>query len=350
MPKYGIYGLAWGVVFGAFLHMAVQIPNVFQLGYRYFPVINIKDGNIRKIGVMMIARTMSLAISQINLLVLTVIASTLASGSLAIFNFANNLQTFPIGIFGISFAIAAFPALAVVAFDKKKLIDNFSRVLRQILFFIIPSTIILITLRAQIIRVILGTGQFSWDNTILTINTLTFFIISLFAQAVLPLMVRVFYARHNSATPFFVGLGSSVINVFLSLFLSKSMGVSGLALAFSISSILNLFVLWIILRFEIGSLDEKRIFISLLKFTAAALVCGISVQGMKLLIWPYIDMTKTMGVLAQGLTAGLSGLFTYIAFCSLLGSEELFDFWSSIKKRLPWSKIETTDQGEARGI
>ena len=206
VPQWGIYGLAWGVVFGALLHLLIQVPTVYLLGYRYRPRIDFHNKHLRKIGIMMIPRTMSLAITQVNLLVITVIASTLASGSLAIFNFANNLQSFPIGIFGISFAVAAFPTLAAVAFDRKKLVYNFSHIFRQILFFIIPATIFLYALRAQIIRVILGTGQFDWEDTILTINTLGFFTISLFAQATIPLLVRVYFARQNSKTPFIIGL------------------------------------------------------------------------------------------------------------------------------------------------
>jgi putative peptidoglycan lipid II flippase len=350
VPILGVYGLAWGVVLGAFMHLIVQVPTVFALGYRYRPIFNIKNSNIKKISIMMVARTMSLATSQINLVVITIVASTLASGSLAIFNFANNLQSFPVGIFAISFAVAAFPAMSAIAFDKKKLVDSFSSVTRQILFFIIPASVLLFTLRAQIIRVILGTGQFNWEDTILTINTLSFFIVSLFAQAILPLLVRVFYARHNSSTPFFIGLFCGLLNVLLSVYLSRKFGVVGLALAFSLASIINLLLLWIILRKEIGGLDEKRIFISTLKFSIAALVCGISIQGMKLLVWPYIDMTKVWGVLTQGLSAGVIGLLAYIVFCSLMNSEELLYFWSSIKKRLSWKKIETGDQGEARGI
>jgi len=210
--------------------------------------------------------------------------------------------------------------------------------------------VLLITLRAQIIRVILGTGQFDWEDTVLTIDTLGFFAISLFAQATIPLLIRLFYARHNSKTPFFIGLFVAMLNIFLSLWLAGKLGVSGLALAFSIASIFNFILLWLIIRFEIGSLDEVKVLISTVKFSAAAIACGIVVQGMKLVIWPYIDMTKFWGVFTQGAVAGIFGIFVYLAVCSLLRSEEFFSFWGAIKRRLPWTKIETGDQGEARGI
>lgn len=350
VPVWGVVGLAYGVVLGAFFHMIVQMPLVRKLGFKYKPVFNFKNENIKKAGKMMTARTMSLAIVQINLLVITIIASTLESGSLAIFNFANNLQSFPIGIFGVSFAVAAFPALSAIAFDRKKLVEMFSSTLRQILFFIVPSTVLLLTLRAQIIRVILGTGQFDWNDTVLTIHTLGFFSISLFAQATLPLLSRVFYARHDSKTPFYIGLVSIIINVVLSYKFSKTMGVDGLALAFSIANIINFIILWIVLHLEIGNIDETKILFSVIKFSVAALACGATVQGMKLVVWPFIDMTKTMGVFTQGFIAGMSGLIIYLLVSALLKSEEFFSFWNSIKRRLSWRRVEAGDQGEARGI
>lgn len=347
---WGIKGLAWGVALGAFLHMIIQVPTIIKLGYKYSPQFNFKDENTRKIGVMMIPRTLSLAATQINLIFITAIASTLSAGSLSVFNLANNLQSFPIGIFGLSFAVAAFPALSAVAFDKKKLVENFSSVFRQILFFIVPATVLLLTLRAQIIRVILGTGAFNWEDTILTINALGFFAISLFAQASVSLLVRVFYARHNSTIPFYAGLFSVLVNIVLSLYFKNTMGVAGLALAFSIASVVNFIILWLVLKIELGDMDEVRILSSTIKFSLAALAGGVIIQATKILIWPFIDMTRLWGVLAQGLLAGILGTCAYLFVCILLRSEELFNFWESIKRRLPWKKVETEDRGEARGI
>lgn len=353
VPIWGIYGLAWGVVLGALLHMLIQVPTTIVLGFKPRLKIDLSNSDLKKIGAIMFPRTMSLATAQINLVVITIIASTLAAGSLAVFNLANNLQSFPVGIFGISFAIAAFPALSAAAFAKKDLITSFSSTLRQILFFIVPATVLLITLRAQIIRVILGSGRFDWEDTILTMNALAFFSLSLFVQASLPLLVRVFYAHHNSKTPFFIGLFTAIVNVVLSLWLVRSLGVAGLALAFSLSSILNFVLLWLALRFFLGNMDEIKILVSTIKFSAAALACGITVQGMKIIVWPFVDMTKFWGVLTQGLVAGLAGIFIYGVICLLLRSEEFIAIWTPVKCRLcrlSWKKVTTEDQGEARGI
>ncbi len=334
VPLWGIYGLAWGVVFGALLHMFIQLPAVFTLGYKYRPFLNLRDVHLRKILMMMVPRTLSLAVSQLNLVVITFIASGLASGSLTVFNLANNLQYFPIGIFGVSFAIAAFPSLSSAAADNKRLVRNFSWTIRQILFFIVPSTILLLVLRAQIVRVILGSGQFTWQDTMLTFNTLGFFTISLFAQATAPLLIRVFYVREDSTTPFVIGIISVAAERIIALYLVNRMGVGGLALAFSLANILNFILLWLMLHIKLGDLLEGKILVSVLKFSVAGLICGFIAQEMKGIVWPFIDMTRFLGVLVQGSAAGLCGLLVYALFCWLLRSEEMASFISSAKSRL----------------
>ncbi|KKQ61584.1 MAG: putative peptidoglycan lipid II flippase MurJ [Parcubacteria group bacterium GW2011_GWE2_38_18] len=350
VPIYGIYGLAWGVVLGALMHLLIQLPSIFSLGFRYEFKLNIRNQNILTVGRMMIPRTLSLAIAQINLLVSTAIASTLAVGSLAVFNFANNLQSFPIGIFGISFATAVFPTLSAQVNDKPKMINSFSWTLRQILFFIIPATVLFLVLRAQIVRVILGTGLFNWEDTILTIRTLGYFSLSLFAQASIPLLVRMFYAKQNSKKPFYIGLVSVLCDIILSLWLSKYLGVAGIALAFSIANVINFTLLWIFLRKEMGNLDEWKILVSVAKFFVGGIFCGITSQLAKTIVWPFVDMSKLWGIFTQGAIAGLSGLAVYLIICGLFKSEELSSFWNGFKRRLPWKKIQVGDQGEARGI
>lgn len=350
VPQWGIIGLAWGVVLGAGLHFLVQIPSVSHLGFNYSFFLSFKDKAARQIGRLMIPRTMSLAISQINLVVVTIIASGLPGGSLTAFNFANNLQAFPVGIFGISYAIAAFPALAESANDKEKLTQHFSNAIRQILFFIIPATILIVALRAQIIRVVLGTGNFDWRSTFMTMDALGFFALSLFAQATIPLLTRVFYARQNSRTPFYFGLIAIVVNIILSFYFGQMMGVAGLALAFSIANILNLILLWTWLYVKVGALDLAGILASSLKFIIAAIAAGLAAQIMKVVVWPFINMAKFSGVFLQLAASFSVGILVYGLFCYLLGSEEFFGLMSALRNRWPFKKVKLEDQGEARGM
>ncbi|NTW22032.1 murein biosynthesis integral membrane protein MurJ [Candidatus Falkowbacteria bacterium] len=350
VPIWGTYGLAWGVVIGAFLHFAIQLPTAIQLGFKYRPRLGWKEPSVRKLGRLMVPRTMSLAISQVDLLVSTAIASTLASGSLTVFNLANNIQSFPIGIFGISFATAVFPLLSSKAKDRKGLVEIFSNTQRQILFFIIPSTMLVWVLRAQIVRVLYGWGQFNWEDTVFTIEALTFFSFSLFAQASIPLLVRMFYARQNSKHPFYIGITSVLMDIILSLWLSRTLGVAGIALAFSIANVFNYLMLWTILSRQLDGLDGRKILLSSSKFVAAGLTAMLVAQYVKIILLPFIDMQTGLGVFTQGFTAGMIGLLVYAGTCAILKSEELDSFWQGLKRRLPWKQLESEDQGEARGI
>jgi len=267
---------------------------------------------------------------------MTIIASLLASGSLAVFNLANNLQSFPVGIFGVSFAIAAFPTLSEMATREKRedFVKNFSNTLREILFFIIPFTILFIVLRAQIVRVVLGSGRFDWEDTILTADSLALFSLSLFAQALLPLLVRAFFAFHDSRTPFYISLFSVATNIILAWGLAKTLGVAGLALAFSISSIINLALLWVILRKKIGSLDGKNIIISTSKFLSAGFFMAIFIQGMKYVIEPFFGTQTFIGIFLQGLIAGTIGFAVYGLICFWLKSPEMIVFYNSLHRRI----------------
>ncbi len=350
-PYFGLAGLAWGVVLGSFLHLLIQLPTLWRTGFRYQLIADWRDRDTRAVFRMMSARTFSLAVTQINLIIITMIASTLPVGALSVFNLANNLQFVPISLFGISFALAVFPLLSATT-DMEKLKAIFSRTFRQILFFIIPSTVIILALRAQIVRLILGSGKFDWQATLLTIDALGFFALSLFAQATLPLLNRVFFARQDSRTPLYVGLIAEVVNISLALWLAPRLGVPGLALSFSASAIINFLLLLMVLRRRYGSLGERQIIISILKYTAAGILAVIAIQAMKLLIWPYVNMTRFWGVFIQATAAGLFGAVVYLSVCSLLRSEEFIEFWQTLKQRLSRQKFDfkSEDQSEARGV
>ena len=323
---WGIYGLAIGVVFGAFLHLAVQIPGVYQLGYRWKSIFDFSSVGIRQIGRMMVPRTLALAVSQINLLAITIIASTLVSGSVAVFHYANNLQAFPLGIIGISFSLAAFPFLSSHAAEKKtkEFVAALSLTIRQILFLIIPASVLIFILRAHIVRIILGTGNFDWTDTKLTLSCLGVFSFSLFAQALIPLFARAFYAYQDARTPFFIGLFSTSLNIILALIFASHLGIVGLVLAFSISSIFNLVLLYLFLRFKIGFFDERHIFETFLKIIISSLLAGFFSWRTLYLIEPFLKTQTGLGILIQALAAGFVGLGIYFLVCYFLKVEEIF--------------------------
>ena len=335
VPKFGVFGLAIGVILGACLHLLIQIPATLSTGYRYHLHWNLKDRYLWKIFKLMIPRAAGLAVSQINLIVITIIASTLIAGSVAIFNFANDLQSVPVSLCGISFATAVFPTLAIHASLKKsgRFIQSFSYTFRQIVFLIVPASVALFLLRAQIVRLILGTGKFDWEDTYYTTATLGLFCLGLIGQALIPLVTRAFFALQDTKTPVLISVISVILNVGLSLFFVHTNGVVGLALAFSISSLINLLLLYFVLHRRLGGLEDLPILITLGKSILNSLVMGAAIYGILHLVAHFVNMQTVLGIAAQGSAAALVGLATYLLVAFIWDCEEVLAV-----KRL-WRKI-----------
>ncbi|MEI6288453.1 MAG: murein biosynthesis integral membrane protein MurJ [bacterium] len=358
---WGVYGLAWGVILGAVMHMLVQLAPTFTVGWKYTFALNLKNKNVIRVGKLMIPRTLSLMVTQINFVIITVVASTLMAGSLAIFNFANNLQSFPLGIFGLSLAVAALPVLSSLWAEKKKndFVATVSTTFRQTLFFIIPISVLLYVLRAQVVRVLLGSGHFGWYDTRLTAACLAIFCVGLFAQGAFPLIIRAFYALHNTKTPFYVGIGTMIVNLISLLFFKwifsfdnffsffavailrltdlnglVDFRVLALPSAITVSSIFELVALMIFLRKTIGRLDGYKIINSVWRITFASLGGGLFAYALLYLIEKIVPTEKFFGILSQGFFAGMFGLLGYCFLGYLLKMEEMNIFVSSLKKKL----------------
>ncbi|MCD4705394.1 murein biosynthesis integral membrane protein MurJ, partial [bacterium] len=222
---YGYVYLAWGVVIGAILHFIIQLLAVIKEGWHYSLVFNFKDIYVRRIFKLMLPRTLGLAIMQINQVVITVIASNLMAGSIAVFYFGMNLQSVIVGIFGISIAIAVFPVLSEYAHNNEKFIYYLVHKIKKIIFLVIPISVLMIILRAQIVRIVLGTGSFDWQDTYYTAQVLGYFSVSLVFQCLIPLIARAFYALEDTNTPVITRMFSFILSIFLAVYLSKSMGI-----------------------------------------------------------------------------------------------------------------------------
>ena len=335
---WGLVGLAWGVILGVMLHALIQYPSVRRSGFHFHLVFFdcLKNNDIKRVFYLMIPRSLALGVSQVNLLTITVLASTLTSGSLAIFNFANNIQMAPLGIFAYSFSVAVFPVLSAsfAREDRKDFVKNFSQTFRIILFFIIPISVFMIILRAQIVRVLLGAGKFDWEDTVLTFNTMGILALSLAAQSAIPLLTRAFYALQNTKTPFFVAIFTEGANIILAVLLIGRYNVEGLAIAFSITSVLNAVILYIILEKHFHGLDERRCLKAFFKITLAAVGAGIVIQYSKEIVALLMDIDTFLGIFTQLSVSAILGSVVFIYLSGLLRIEEAHHLRQMISKRV----------------
>lgn len=327
-PMFGPDGLAWGVVLGSFFHFIIQYPAMYRAGFRYqWGLLTAwKDKNVRRVLKLMIPRSLGMAVNQVSLLVMTIFASTLVSGSLAAFTLANNIQSVPLGLFGIAFSLAVFPALASFAAKKKDkdFFLMFAETGRKILFFVVPLSIFIIIFRAQCVRVILGSGNFDWQDTITTFEVLKFLAISLFAQSLIPLFARAFFALQNTKTPLYIALVSEAIHIALIPLLLPYYQVQGLAIAFSISTIINFTLLYFFLRKSLSFWENRLIVWPVAKILLAAIAAGIVAQISKSIFALTTNELDTFIEVFLQLFIGFAiGGSTYVLFAHWLKVEEL---------------------------
>ncbi|MBI5729456.1 MAG: murein biosynthesis integral membrane protein MurJ [Candidatus Magasanikbacteria bacterium] len=352
VPLFGVSGLAWGVVLGAAAHMTLQIYSAGHSGYRWRPLMDFKNPEVRLIGKLMVPRTLGLAMTQVNNVVVTMLGSFLPVGSVAVYNYANNLQAVPTGIIAIPFALAVFPLLAAAAAERsfERFVEYLGSTTRQIFFLTVPAAILILMLRAQIVRVVLGSGEFDWTATIATANALAFFALGLLAQALIPLYARAFYALSDTKTPFVAGLISELFSIIAALVLMKPLGVAGLALASAIGATINIILLVILLRQKTRDLELGRWLVSAFKISVAGGLMAIMIQILKYPLDAILDLSYFYGILLQGLISGSLGLLVYGLLCRVLKLEEMIHVQSSLKKR--WLRIWHVPAGidEAEGL
>ena len=357
-PRFGIIGLAIGVVIGAFFHWLIQIPCALLNGFRYRFVFNLKSKGLRKIVRLMIPRTLNSIVTHFNLIVVTAIASTIGIGNIAIFNLSEHLRSMPIHIIGASFAVASYPFLARAWAnrEKEKFLSSISVTFRQTMFLAIPISLLLFFLRGQIVRIFLGVGKFNWTDTRLTAACLGLFVLGIFGFCLIPFLARIFYSLHNTKTPLLISLFSLPVYVLFSFvfvwllsfnngfyrFFSSllnlgdiaNISVIGLALAVSLGGSFQAFLLFIFLKKRIKGFPLKEIVSSFKRIALASSLMSGFVYLTLFLTSLFLNALTVSGVLIQAILVGLIGVFSYWLFSYLFKVEELGYFHIKIRKTL----------------
>jgi putative peptidoglycan lipid II flippase len=302
--------------------------------------------SMRRVLFLMIPRSLAMGVNQASLLIVTLFASTLASGSITVLTLANNIQSVPLGLFGVSFALAAFPALAasLAKGNEQLFLETLARTTRRILLFVVPASLLFIIFRAQFVRVILGSGHFNWHDTIMTFETMKFLAISLFAQSLVPLFARAFFALQDTRTPLLIALVSEIIHIALLPLLIPVYGVAGMAMAFSVGTIVNGLLLYLFLRRRFTAWRDADFFAPALKIALASLVAMIAAQLSKY-VFGFVNPTEDdldtfIEVFTQlGIGIGTSGV-VFVLMANSLRVEELEEI-----RKFIWCKVLRQEPG-----
>lgn len=361
LPWLGPKGLALGVLLGGALQVLIQLPALSSIGFRFRPSFNLWDAGFRTVVSTSLPRVLALSMSQVTLILLASLASFFAAGSISVFKFASNLLYVPVGLFGVSYALAMFPKLSDASLSGEGEIFREHIVLgiRNILFWAIPIASIAIVLRAHLVRVILGSGAFDWQDTRLVAATFAILAVAIISESLLPLVLRAFYALGNTRSPLLWDMVGSCATIvfaigFTILFVYHP---SVLSLASEILRIGDLFeprILAVALGFTLGSLLNLALLLGALSrvfrvrfggslriesapvfsMLGASLLAGVAAY-ISLIPFPALISTNTfLGIFIQGFVAGLVGIFVYGGILMLRGNTEILGLFESFRQHL----------------
>lgn len=346
-PWLGLMAPVIGVGIGAVIFMLIQIPVLRSVGYRHQLILSLRHKGVRDVLKLMGPRTLGLAASQIDTTVDLMLATLLGAKMVTIFNFAQHLQQLPVGLFGATIAQGALPTLSLSAAndETKELKHSITSSIHQMLFFILPVSVLFIVLRTPIVRLVFGASRFDWEATVLTGMTLSMFSLSLAAQALVHLFARGFYALYDSKTPVAIAVGSILVNAALSIILIMSFGlpVWSLGLSTSIASIIHAGILFYYLDRRLEGFSRTELVLPLVKMAVAAIIAGVAIFiPLKILDQLVFDTTRTFGlILLTGLTGSI-GLAVYFFLSWVMGVGEVQSFLSMVKRvrRVPAILLE----------
>ncbi|MFI5269627.1 MAG: murein biosynthesis integral membrane protein MurJ, partial [Chloroflexota bacterium] len=321
-PSMGVAGLALGVVAGALLQVVVQIPGMRSVRFRYRTQVDARNPGVREVWRLMLPRVFASASLYVNFLVSAALAAGLVEGAYAGFNQAYQLILLPLGLFAISLSIVAFPTLsAQVARDELgSMARTLGQSLRLILFLTIPSSVGLILLREPIIRTLFQYGAFDARSTALTAQPLIFFALGLFGHATVEIVLRAFYALHETLRPVLINVVTLSINLVLSFVFVGRLQQGGLALAISISVVLEALALLALLQTRLPSFDWAGLLSTVAKGVAASLAMGAALYVFVHASGTPAAVGARVGQLAIALALGGA---IYLAAAALLRMPEL---------------------------
>jgi len=298
-----LMGLAIATLIGGLLQLAVQLPSLGRVGFRFRPDFKWRDPGVRNILALMGPATIAASAVQINVAVNSGFASKLGDGAMTWLNVAFRLMQLPLGIFGVAVATVTLPLISRSAAlgNKEEFRGALAHAVRLVLLLTIPSAIGLIILANPIISLIYEHGRFDAFATEQTALALRFYAFGLVAYSVDKVLAPAFYALDKRNLPMFVSLCSIVVNFCLNYFFTFRLGLGhrGLALSTSMVAFSNFLMLYSMMRYYAGRLETG----TMIKTLAKLLVAGALLAGICLAAQQFVFAAHAMPLLRKA--AGL---------------------------------------------
>jgi putative peptidoglycan lipid II flippase len=318
------FAFAIGVLVGGTLQLAVQVPALLRHGLALRPPPVFDRAGLREVGRLMLPRAFGAGITQINLVVDSQFAASLAAGSVSFLYYAVRVEELTLGVFAVSLSTVVLPALSRAAAigDAAGVRETLGTAIRLLLFVTLPATLGLVVLRLPIIHVLFERGRFGPEDTVFTASALAYYALGLLPYAAVSVLAAAFYAHRDTRTPVFVAALTFGIHIGLNYALSRPMGHDGIALSTALSALIDAALLFWLLQRRVGSLLSGEVLRAGLR--AAAATAGMAAALLAAASrW---NVLAAPGIVAKaGLLAALvaGGGLVYLGIAALLGSREV---------------------------
>ncbi|OGC77669.1 murein biosynthesis integral membrane protein MurJ, partial [candidate division WWE3 bacterium RIFOXYD1_FULL_39_9] len=308
--KYGIYGPAYGTILGATFHLLIQLPYIKRTGFVQSMSFNFHAKGLKEMSRLIPPRLVSVLISNLLGTVNNSLAILISTSSVIFLKFAIQLQSFPIMLFGASIATASLPTLSAEndEKDREKFKKTFITSFHQMMYLVLPLSVILMILRIPVVRLVYGVSNFPWEATVKTAYVLAFFSFSVFSQSANYLITRAFYALKDTTTPVKISAATILLNVGMSLLfvLGFGWGVWSVAFSFSVTSLIDMVLLMYMLSRKLGGFRPETILVPFTKISYASVLMGIGLYvPLKLLDRVVFDTSRTLNLFVLTAVAGI---------------------------------------------
>jgi putative peptidoglycan lipid II flippase len=334
-----IAAAAIGTLAGGLAQWAVQWPLLRREGFRYRPVLDIRDEGLRRVLLLMGPGTLGLAATQVNVFVNTQLATGEGDGAVSALEYAFRLMYLPIGLFGISLATATTPVLArhVAAGNHAGMRSTIAESITLTMMLNVPAMVGLIVLANPIVAVMYEHGQFSAADTVATGLALQGYALGLVGYAIARITSPAFYALGSPRTPVKVSVTTVLVNAGLNIALVRVWGYPGLALGTSIAALFNASTLVILLRRRLNGIEGRRIWHSVARIIVAAAAMGAVAFALDRFLPPARDDRTILFEIFRAARLALviiTSLGVLAAAAHVLGIEEFRAAADSITRRL----------------
>ncbi len=337
----GIAAFSWGVVLGAILSFAVQVPALWRVGIKYHLSFNIRDEGFREVVFLMIPVLAGLGVMQFNLFVTQNLSSSLGSGGISALNLAQRIMNLPLGIFAGAIAPAIFPTMTMLAARGEMI--GFKRTstlgLRAIFLMSIPASFGLVAIGEPLVRLLFEQGKFTAGAVAMTSEALFYYCLGIFAYSSIQILNRCFYALKDTVTPVVSAAITIAFNIILSIKLMHPMAHRGLALAYSLAGVLNLIMLLLVLRWKVGKLGISRIIWTFLIACGASGLMFLAVRPTFIHIYQFLNLTPKLNLLISLSVAMALGALVYGVIVYMFKLEESELLLNMLKRRLNKGRV-----------